>query len=95
MRAYVDRLLGEEGHRAASPGATALPAAPSPLIEPLSERELEVLRLLNTPLSQPEIAERLYISVNTVRSHVKHIYGKLSVHARSAAVERAEELGLL
>ena len=67
----------------------------SQLIEPLTRRELEVLRLLNTHLSTPEIAQELYISVNTVRSHIKNIYGKLNVNRRIAAVQRAEELGLL
>jgi LuxR family maltose regulon positive regulatory protein len=67
----------------------------SSLIEPLSERELEVLRLLTTSLSSTEIAQELFISVNTVRSHIKSIYGKLNVHRRRDAVQRARELGLL
>jgi len=65
------------------------------LVEPLTSRELDVLRLLGTSLSTPEIAQELYISVNTVRSHVKNIYGKLNVNRRMAAVNRAAELGLL
>jgi LuxR family maltose regulon positive regulatory protein len=65
------------------------------LIEPLSERELEVLQNLNGPLSKPEIAEQLVVSANTVRTHIKNIYGKLGVHGRSGAVKRAKELGLL
>jgi LuxR family maltose regulon positive regulatory protein len=65
------------------------------MVEPLSERELQVLRLLTTQLSSTEIAQELFISANTVRSHVKSIYGKLNVHSRVDAVERAEELGLL
>ena len=65
------------------------------LIEPLSEREMEILALLDGPLSTPEIAERLVVSANTVRTHVKSIYGKLGAHGRSAAVRRAQELGLL
>jgi LuxR family maltose regulon positive regulatory protein len=68
---------------------------PETLAESLSERELEVLRLLNTHLSSTEIAEQLYISVNTVRYHIKNIYGKLGVHSRSEAVQRVGELGLL
>ncbi|UCC62854.1 MAG: tetratricopeptide repeat protein, partial [Anaerolineae bacterium] len=69
---------------------------PSPvLVEPLSQRELEVLRLLTTSLSSTEIADELVISVSTVRSHIKNIYGKLDVHRRMDAVQRAEELGLL
>jgi LuxR family maltose regulon positive regulatory protein len=66
-----------------------------PLVEPLSERELEVLRLLATGLSNPEIAQKLFIATSTVRSHLKNIYGKLNVHRRWDAVHRAEELGLL
>jgi len=65
------------------------------LIEPLSERELELLRLLTTSLSSTEIAQELFISVNTVRSHIKSIYGKLNVHRRRDAVQRAGKLGLL
>ncbi|MBU0491941.1 MAG: LuxR C-terminal-related transcriptional regulator, partial [Chloroflexi bacterium] len=65
------------------------------LVEPLSERELEVLRLLPTSLSTPEMAHTLVISTYTVRSHVKSIYGKLNVHRRMDAISRAKELGLL
>jgi LuxR family maltose regulon positive regulatory protein len=68
---------------------------PQPLLEPISERELDVLRLLGAGLSNPEIAEELYIAVSTVRSHCKSIYGKLDVHRRWDAVQRAQELGLL
>lgn len=68
---------------------------PSPLVEPLSERELEVLRLLDTSLSVPEIAEKLVVSASTVRSHVKSIYGKLGVHNRMQALEYARELKLI
>ena len=56
---------------------------------------MEVLRLLATGLSNPEIAEELYVAVSTVRSHCKSIYGKLDVHRRWDAVQRARELGLL
>ena len=69
-------------------------AAPA-LVEPLSPRETEVLRLLTTHLSHAEMAEELVVSVNTVRSHVKNIYAKLDVHSRMEAVECARELGLL
>jgi len=73
-----------------------LRAGASPvLVEPLSERELEVLRLLTTHLSSTEIAKELCISANTVRFHIKNIYGKLGVHRRSDAIDRASELGLL
>ena len=69
--------------------------APQPLIDPLSERELYVLHLLPTNLTTPEMAETLFIGVNTVRSHIKNIYSKLGVHKRSEAVCSAKELGLL
>jgi LuxR family maltose regulon positive regulatory protein len=65
------------------------------LIEPLSERELDVLRLLGTDLDGPEIARELVVSLHTVRSHTKSIYAKLGVNNRRAAVSRAEELDLL
>jgi LuxR family maltose regulon positive regulatory protein len=70
-------------------------ASVSPLSETLSERELEVLRLLTTRLSSPEIAQELVIAVSTVRSHIRNIYSKLGVHRRTDAVHRAKELGLL
>ncbi|MFC5265797.1 LuxR C-terminal-related transcriptional regulator [Kribbella qitaiheensis] len=65
------------------------------LIEPLSERELDVLRLLGTDLDGPDIARELIVSLNTVRTHTQHIYAKLGVNNRRAAVRRAEELDLL
>ena len=73
----------------------ATASAPSSLVETLSERELEVLRLLTTHLSSTEIAEELFIAASTVRSHIKSIYGKLDVHTRREAVARAQDLGLL
>ncbi|MET4638169.1 LuxR C-terminal-related transcriptional regulator [Mycetocola sp. 2940] len=70
--------------------------APSaPLTEPLSERELHVLRLLSTEMTGPEIARELYVSLNTMRTHTKHIFQKLDVTSRPAAVRRAEALGLI
>ena len=65
------------------------------LIEPLSERELDVLRLLGTDLDGPDIARELIVSLNTVRTHTKNIYTKLGVNNRRAAVRRAKELDLL
>jgi LuxR family maltose regulon positive regulatory protein len=64
------------------------------LIDPLSERELEVLRLLGTDLNGPEIARELVVSLNTMRTHTKNIFSKLGVDNRRAAVRRAEELHL-
>jgi LuxR family maltose regulon positive regulatory protein len=63
--------------------------------EPLSEREMDVLRLLPTHLSTPEMAKELIISVHTVRHHIKSIYRKLDVHTRMDAIGRAKRLGLL
>jgi len=82
---------------------TAVPAAapvPQPvqgaeLIDPLSDRELDVLRLLGSDLDGPAIARRLVVSLNTVRTHTKHIYAKLGVNNRRGAVSRAHQLGLL
>ncbi len=65
------------------------------LVEPLSERELEVLHLLAGDLDGPEIARELTVSLNTLRTHTKSIYAKLGVSSRRAAVRRAAELGLL
>ena len=66
-----------------------------PLIEPLSERELEVLRLIAQGLSNREICERLFIAMSTVKGHNRRIFGKLDVQRRTEAVARARELGLL
>ncbi len=65
------------------------------LIEPLSERELDVLRLLGSDLGGPGIARELTVSLNTVRTHTRNIYSKLGVNTRRAAVRRASELDLL
>jgi len=90
-------LAAQRGVAAARPFLAHLqPVAPEqPLEEPLTERELGVLRLLVTDLTSTEIAEELVVSVNTVRSHIQHIYQKLAVHSRYEAVARAQELGLL
>jgi LuxR family maltose regulon positive regulatory protein len=69
--------------------------ATQPLLDPLSERELEVLRMLITELTGPEIARELMVSLNTLRTHTKNIYTKLDVNNRRAAVYRAQELKLL
>ncbi|MBN1811333.1 MAG: tetratricopeptide repeat protein, partial [Anaerolineae bacterium] len=93
---FVDKLLAvfgvsEYGSMGETPTHTHTPTP----IESLSERELEILRLLATDLSAPEIAEELVVAVSTVRSHIKHIYGKLDAHSRYEAVERAKTLRLL
>jgi LuxR family transcriptional regulator, maltose regulon positive regulatory protein len=71
------------------------PSRPEPLPEPLSDSEIRVLRYLPTNLTGPEIAGELYVSPNTVRTHVRHVYAKLGTHRRHEAVERARALGLL
>jgi LuxR family maltose regulon positive regulatory protein len=67
----------------------------APLREDVSEAELRVLRYLPSNLSAPEIAAELFVSANTVRTHMRRIYAKLDAHSRGAAVERARDLGLL
>jgi LuxR family maltose regulon positive regulatory protein len=66
-----------------------------PLQEALSESELRVLRYLPTNLRGPEIATELFVSQNTIRTHIRNVYAKLGVHSRADAVSRARELGLL
>jgi len=73
---------------------TEVRPAKNMLVEPLSERELEVLKLLRSELSGPEIAEQLIVSLNTLRTHTKSIFSKLGVNNRRAAIRRAEELHL-
>ena len=88
-RDYARRLL------AAARGPEDDGPVEQALIDPLSERELDVLRLLGTELNGPAIARELVVSLNTVRTHTKSIYAKLGVTSRGAAVRRATELGLL
>jgi len=91
-------LLAARDGRAAVDG-TGRTAAAEPagrgLLDPLSERELEVLRLLGSELDGPGIARELVVSLNTVRTHTKHIYTKLGVNNRRAAVRAGHQLGLL
>jgi len=67
----------------------------SEAVEPLSEREFEVLRFLTTELSGPEIAQELMVELSTFRYHTKNIYSKLNVSSRRAAVHKAEDLNLI
>lgn len=95
---YVGRLRAAfaTGQRATEPPAPRLPASPAhPLAEPLSERELEVLRLVAEGLSNREIGERLFLALNTVKGYNRVIFEKLQVARRTEAVARARELGLL
>jgi LuxR family maltose regulon positive regulatory protein len=86
---YVNRLLS-----VFEPVARK-PKQPDGLIEPLTEREMEVLRYIAEGCSNPEIASRLYLSPNTLKAHAQNIFMKLNVHNRLQAVNRARELGLI
>jgi LuxR family maltose regulon positive regulatory protein len=88
-RDYARRLLAAVGTTETGSRTTLA------LIDPLSERELDVLRLLGTELDGPAIARELMVSLNTMRTHTKNIYAKLAVTNRRAAVRRAAELNLL
>ncbi len=85
---YARRLL-------AAVGVTEAGGGTATLIDPLSERELDVLRLLGTELDGPAIARELMVSLNTMRTHTKNIYAKLAVTSRRQAVRRAAELDLM
>ena len=95
MPDYVRKLLAAfETEKQKSEDRPAMPPA-QPLIEPLSQRELEVLRLIAQGLSNQEIGERLFVALTTVKGHNQKIFGKLQVQRRTEAVARARELGLL
>ncbi len=90
LRSYVERL-----RTTWAAGEEATTCTQQSLIEPLTEREMEVLRMLETQRSGPEIARELYISLSTMRTHTRNIYSKLDVNNRRGAVQRALEIGLL
>jgi LuxR family transcriptional regulator, maltose regulon positive regulatory protein len=110
LSGYMDELLAAFAQPVAAPKMAApksalnrqnsgsigpeVRPAKNMLVEPLSERELEVLRLLRSDLSGPEIAGQLIVSLNTLRTHTKNIFNKLGVNNRRAAIRRAEELDL-
>ena len=98
MPNYTSKLLAafqaqEQGSASAAP--IPAPSISQSIIEPLSQRELEVLRLFKTELSGPEIARELGIALSTIRTHTDSIYKKLDVNNRRAAVKRAAELNLI
>jgi LuxR family maltose regulon positive regulatory protein len=98
MSVYTGKLLAAFEHtqeKLRDDDARLVNPPAQSLIEPLSARELDVLRLFKTELSGPEIADTLMIALSTVRTHTKSIYGKLNVNNRRAAVNRAEELELI
>ena len=88
-------LISEILNLLAGKQRTSAPGESARLAEPLSESELRVLRYLPTDLSNQEIASELYVPVNTVKAHLKHLYAKLDTHHRGEAVQRARVLGLL
>jgi LuxR family maltose regulon positive regulatory protein len=90
---YIARLLAVMGKRATAPAAPPPPAGH--LADALSQRELEVLRLLTEGMDSSEIAEQLVIAVDTARKHIKNIYSKLGVHSRWEAIKHAEAYHLL
>jgi LuxR family transcriptional regulator, maltose regulon positive regulatory protein len=91
----VGSLLERLRSAAAAGPPAGRPAAPGPLVVPLSEREQVVLRYLSSRLSAGEIADELYVSMNTVKTHIKSIYRKLDTNRRWDAVKRARQLQLL
>jgi LuxR family maltose regulon positive regulatory protein len=95
LQIYVSKLLSAFELESSKLQLGGSPVRPSALIEPLSERELEVLRLVAAGLSNREVAERLVVAVSTVKTHVNNIYRKLDVSTRTQAVARARELNLL
>jgi LuxR family maltose regulon positive regulatory protein len=92
---YVRQLLDACGHTGTVASVRPATRRTQGLVDPLSERELDVLRLLATELDGPDIARRLMVSLNTLRTHTKNVYAKLGVNSRRAAVRQAAELDLL
>jgi len=92
---HAQRHDAADGHPARILAQHERPVPHHALIDPLSERETQVLRLLDSDLTGPEIARSLFVSHNTVRTHTRHIFAKLQVTTRRAAVARAGELRLL
>lgn len=88
---YLAKLLAAFGIITSS----SVPGTLSPLAEPLSSRELEVLRLIAQGFSNQEICDRLFLALNSVKGHNRRIFSKLAVHSRTEAIARAHELGLL
>ena len=92
---YAGRLLGTLESELQDDTGERLIMAESNMIEPLSKRELEVLKMLTTDLSGPEIADQLHIALTTLRFHTRNIYGKLEVKNRRSAVRKAQEINLI
>jgi LuxR family transcriptional regulator, maltose regulon positive regulatory protein len=92
---YVGKLLEALGAPVAASSRVRVRDPGALVLDPITERELEVLKLLDTDLSNREIAARLFVSVATVKTHTKHLYRKLGVRARHEAIVRGKELGVL
>lgn len=98
LSSYVDKLLfafGGASLESVPDSTIGQESAISTLVDPLSERELEVLRLIQAGLNNQEIAEQLVIATSTVKTHLNNLYGKIGVHSRTQAVAIARDLGLL
>ena len=93
MRALARQLL--ERGEATNEGPALQQSPEQALAGPLSQREIEVLRLLDSELTGPQIAGELYVTLNTLRTHTKRIFTKLDVSTRAAAVRKAHERGLI
>lgn len=93
-KVYVDRLLGAFTVPAPPAAPSKIQNLKSEIVEPLSDREIDVLHLLVAGLTNQEIALTMHVSVNTVKTHLKNIYDKLNVHDRREAIQRAKELGV-
>jgi LuxR family maltose regulon positive regulatory protein len=94
-REYVGKLLEALGALVPTPAGLKLRDTADLVLDPITGRELEVLRLLDSELSNREIAARLFVSLDTVKTHTRHLYAKLGVHKRHEAVTRARDLDLL
>jgi LuxR family maltose regulon positive regulatory protein len=95
LREYRDHLLAGFERTSIERATPAERSRQDELVEQLSERELEILRLIAIGFPNAKIAQQLYLTKNTVRAHASHIFGKLGVHSRTEATARARELGLI
>jgi LuxR family maltose regulon positive regulatory protein len=95
LHSYVDKILAAFSPPVKVISKSALSNQPPEIIEPLTDRELEILHLIAQGLSNHEIGQRLFLALNTVKGHNRHIFGKLQVQRRTEAIARAREIGLL
>jgi ATP/maltotriose-dependent transcriptional regulator MalT len=95
LSAFEAQTGGPQPGLRSAEGRTSTASGGIGLIEPLTQRELEVLSLIAQGLSNREVAARLFLTLNTVKVHSRNIYAKLSVHSRTEAAARARSLGML